>query len=40
MNLDFNKGNMQFSADEDEEDDRDEYGPNEVLVDEEGNLIN
>jgi hypothetical protein len=30
---------MQFGADKDEEDDGDEYGPNEVLVDEDGNLI-
>jgi hypothetical protein len=31
---------MQFSANEDKEDNRDKYGPDEVLVDKDGNLIN
>jgi hypothetical protein len=31
---------MQFGANEDEEDDRNKYRPDEVLVDKDGNLIN
>jgi hypothetical protein len=40
INLDFNKGNMQFSANKDKENNRDKYRPNKVLVDKDRNLNN
>jgi hypothetical protein len=40
MNLDFNKGNMQFSTNKNKEDNRDKYRPNKVLVDKNKNFIN